>query len=559
MELDATLYKAYLDELQALERFRITYSGLHPDVGLERDDPDVRRLVEAMALLTARARLAGRKAATRTATRLFVQQLPYMLTPVPALALLQALPQPGFEQADLLGTGEGMILDMNAEEEDGAEALFKTLSPLAVLPIELRAVRSVRKEAGGRYLYLDFHSRYPRGWQVGGLNLLVDHLSDLRSSATLFHALQAHVVRVTMTYEEELLDGPGARDVAVTFGPPAAAVSGHALVEHPLQRARMFFRLPQQHMFMNLSLPESDGEWQDFTVCVELGAGWPRGLALTGDSFKLNVVPAVNLSRELSDPVDCDGSKDRYLVRHPEFAGHFEPHSVGAAYRFDAAEGLVPLLPAVLPSPGGTTKVGTYEVEYEQQDRGRRAWLLLDLPEAFDEPVQVAADAFWHQPSLTMGREPPLSIRPADRNLEAVRWRVVGAVAAPVRSPVEDDDEALLELVALKSQPALGRQGLITVLDLLRGTEPVFQQIVHAIEDVRVRTAPFAHAVAGVKVIYSVRIGPIDAALLPVVALIGPHLRDVLHVWSTQDVVELELAVPALDQRLVYRGAGGVA
>jgi type VI secretion system protein ImpG len=562
MELDAALYKAFLGELQALERFRITYSGLHPEVGLERDDPDVRRLVEAMALLTARSRLAGRRAASRTATRLFVQQLPYMLTPTPAVALVQAQPQPGFVQAELLEAGEGLLFDMDGEGGTAAEALFRTLSPLQVLPIELSGVRTVREESGRRMLYLDFHSRYRRSWQVSALSLLVDHLSDLRSSATLFHALQSHLTHATVSFDERVMDGPGARKVPVTFGAPPSERPGNTLVEHPLQRARLFFRLPQQHMFMRFELPTPEAEWQDFTLCLELGPGWPRGLAMTADSFKLNVVPAVNLSRELSDPVDCDGSLDRYRVRHPEVSGGFEPHSVVGAYRLDAADGLVPLLPAAIPRPGARrgSEPGTYEVEYEQHERGRRAWLLLDLRDALEQPVQVSADTFWHQPALTQERLPPAEIRPADRNLERVAWRVVGSLAAAVRSPVEDDDEALLELVALKSQPALDRDGLVMVLELLRGTEPVFAEVVRSIEGVEVRTAPYARAAAGMKVVYSVRLGVIDAALLPVVALMGPRLRDVLHAWSTQEVVELELELPALEQRLSYRHApGGLA
>ena len=35
------LYKAYLEEMQALENFRVTYTGVHRGAAVEREDPDV--------------------------------------------------------------------------------------------------------------------------------------------------------------------------------------------------------------------------------------------------------------------------------------------------------------------------------------------------------------------------------------------------------------------------------------------------------------------------------------------------------------------------------------
>jgi len=55
------LEKAFLAELESLEKFRISYTGLYPNAPLTREDPDVRRLMEAMAMFTARTRLAAER------------------------------------------------------------------------------------------------------------------------------------------------------------------------------------------------------------------------------------------------------------------------------------------------------------------------------------------------------------------------------------------------------------------------------------------------------------------------------------------------------------------
>src|SRR5690348_8990678 len=82
------LEKAFLAELEALEKFRISYTGQYPNVPLAREDPDVRRLIEAMAMFTARTRLAAERNVGQSMLRLFRQHFPYLLAPVPAAAML---------------------------------------------------------------------------------------------------------------------------------------------------------------------------------------------------------------------------------------------------------------------------------------------------------------------------------------------------------------------------------------------------------------------------------------------------------------------------------------
>ncbi len=561
MEMDSVLYQSFLEELQGLERFRISYSGLHPEVGLERDDPDVRRLIEAMAVLSARARLAGQRTASKVSGRLFAQQLPYLLSPVPSLGIVQAQPQPGFVQAEALEEGEHMLVQGPSRLVEGAlqpapEALFRLLRPLDVLPIKLESVRSVRREEGGRLLHLEFTSPQRRGWQVERFGLLIDHLSELQSSATVFRALHNHLTRATVAFDRDVRDGVGDLDCKVSFGRPAGLTTGNELVSHPLQQARMFFRLPQQYMFMNVEMPPHEENWKKFTICLELDAAWPRGLAVSRESFKLNTVPVVNLSRELTDPIDCDGTRDRYRLLHPDPVGEMQPHSVVGAYLLDLAEGMVPLLSGAMPLPDGLESASTYEIEYEGRSQGRRAWAILDTPGAFEEPVQVAVDTYWYQPNLTSDRELPEIVRPAERNQEGVAWRALAAFTTPVASTIEGDDEALLDLLAIKNQPVLDRTRLKTLLEVLCGGDTVFAQILRVMDKVTVSSAPYAHAAAGVKQIYEIDIGALDAGLVAVLDLMGPRLKDVLQAWSSQEVVELVIRVPSLELELTYRELG---
>jgi type VI secretion system protein ImpG len=59
MKSDDNLYKIFLEQMHELENFRMSYAARHPTIPLEREDPDVRRLTEAMAHFAARTHLAG--------------------------------------------------------------------------------------------------------------------------------------------------------------------------------------------------------------------------------------------------------------------------------------------------------------------------------------------------------------------------------------------------------------------------------------------------------------------------------------------------------------------
>ena len=47
MQMNEKLYQAFLDEMHELENFRMDYASRHPSASLDRDDPDIKRLVEA--------------------------------------------------------------------------------------------------------------------------------------------------------------------------------------------------------------------------------------------------------------------------------------------------------------------------------------------------------------------------------------------------------------------------------------------------------------------------------------------------------------------------------
>src|SRR5438093_9524533 len=109
--------------MHALENFRMTYATIHPTVALEREDPDVRRLMEAMAFFNARTRTASLKNLLATNLRLFQQFFSFLLTPIPAAATLRAEATGRFAEPVLLPRDAEVLVTA----QTGERAVFRTM------------------------------------------------------------------------------------------------------------------------------------------------------------------------------------------------------------------------------------------------------------------------------------------------------------------------------------------------------------------------------------------------------------------------------------------------
>ena len=85
--------------MQELDAFREDYVNRHQLSGLERDDPDLRRLTEAMGFFAARAQFAGQNYLANMRRSLLKEFFPYLLSPVPALRCFKHNPLLGCQRS----------------------------------------------------------------------------------------------------------------------------------------------------------------------------------------------------------------------------------------------------------------------------------------------------------------------------------------------------------------------------------------------------------------------------------------------------------------------------
>ncbi|WP_437874514.1 type VI secretion system baseplate subunit TssF [Sorangium sp. So ce513] len=559
---DEELESAFLEELASLERFRIAYTGLYPGTPLSREDPDVRRLLEGMALFSARTRLAADRGLHRSVVRLFRQHFSYLLGPAPALGMLRATPTAQLADAAELPRGAEAMLVAPASSRGGeARAFrFRTLARLRILPIELAGVNLLRVRGRGYRILLRFTKAFESLLELGDLSLHVNHLDDLASSIAVLHALEAHCTGASVVFDADVHEDTAGTPCDVDFGPPSRAGHEISRADHPLRDARAALRFPRQDLYINVRGLAPKRSFRRFTICLDLDEGWPRELHLNADGLELFVVPMVNERIDMANPIEHDGTRERHAVRHPDDAARFVPSTVLGVYRI-GSDGLAPLEPAVVPdrlcgdagAPGARRE--SYDVAYEGRGDQRRAWLALSLPGAVEKPQRVAVEAVWHQPSIRDVSASDLAVRLAERYIAGVSWSCSGALSPPVESEIEDDRDSLFELLSLKSQRALGPDELRFLLRAL-GTraQPQFDRLVSALAGADMSRKPFAKSTSGFKCVYRLEFEGLTPSELPRLHLFCRKLLDVLRAWSVEEVVELVARVSNLGEELRFGG-----
>ena len=158
MNADDTQYREFLEELHDLSDFRINYALDYPISKLDKEDPDVKRIIEALAFFGARTHLASLHSLEATHRRLYQQFFSYLLTPLAAMAIVQA--KPTGHLTEVLVLPEGTELELQSEKDK--IAMLCTTRPLRILPMRLVTVKQEPRlsDTTGMRILLSFQANY---------------------------------------------------------------------------------------------------------------------------------------------------------------------------------------------------------------------------------------------------------------------------------------------------------------------------------------------------------------------------------------------------------------
>ena len=530
------LYLDYLNELDALERFRQRFLGSHPTVPLDREDPHVRRLIESMAFFSVQTRLATQHNLRSTWLRLFSSFFDFLLRPLPAVALVQAQPSEKMTETVALSRGT----ELRLRPAHGMAGTFRTRRHLRILPVALRGSEVVRLNDGRHRLILRFESSFPRRDPVGLLSLHVRHLDEYRPSLAVFHALRQYLQQASVVYDAPAHESAQGSPCEFSFGAAPAELDDASAYEHPVQRVRAFFQMPEQELFLHLSVPSHRKEWTQFSLCLDLHSSWSVGRSSHPDILHPFVIPVENLKAEPAQPIVADGMRSEFPIRGMTAGGDLQLHSITGVYVLGRT-GRTPMRPAFLPGEGPS-----YELEegLDEEMRSRHS-LLVNMPQAFAEPHKLLVEALWYQPRFVSEAVGRIHVSTPGRHVEGLGWQLVGRLQPHRDSGLRNDVTRLTQLLAWKVKSTLERNELAALLNYL-GTpaEEPFRRVLPWVRELKATVAPDgALRGAGLLHVYELLLEPFDASAEPLVTCFLEQVQRLLEAWNGEASVVLRPTV----------------
>jgi len=324
----------YQEELAQLRELGAEFSKAHPALAPmlsgPTTDPDVERLLEGVAFLTALLRQKLDDEFPELINEVMQLIWPHYLRPIPSTALMAFTPKPTLRQALTIPAG----IQIASVPVEGTSCLFKTVYDVEIYPLHI--LEASWTQVSGRSptirLTLELHGLKISGWTPQGLRFFLH--GDYAQAADLYFLLRRHLKQIVIKPLEKgsfcLLPPEFLRPVG--FGPeeslipyPSPAFPGYRILQE-------YFISPEKFLFLDLVGWErwtERGDGSRFEVHFELEDPpflLPR---IRKDNFSLFVTPAVNIFPHEADPILLDHRKTHYLIR-PTGAnpGHYQVYSV---------------------------------------------------------------------------------------------------------------------------------------------------------------------------------------------------------------------------------------
>ncbi|MGC4067274.1 MAG: type VI secretion system baseplate subunit TssF [Polyangiaceae bacterium] len=560
---DQSVFDEFLQELQGLNDFRAEYAHRYDFEGLGREDPDVERLVEAMAFYRARTRSTVEHGLREYQLRALEQLFPYLLSPMPAMGILYPRLASNFtDTRSLPARAEISVASPEADVEESPR-VFRTTRELTVFPLHIveRSVRLSRNRPatpggdGGASkdsttpwtLRLDvapspdgrdtkrYYDDPAKGLRE--LRFYLDPKGDTLTALRLYDALQRScrgvLVRVLAEGSERYRTGP----VRVRFG-SALSDDGGGSFDNPIEWTRRCIHFALAQLYVEVPLMGLPSEWNRLSLEFQLDDGWPEGLQAADSSFVLGGVPVENLVTRTAEPLSVDGTKLRNEVVSAEEPLSWKVREIRGIYTTDPS------------APGARKTVlprSLFEEGYTAIARGsgaeREVWLEIDSTLGdVEAPATLYVDAEWYDPDPKLPAPRSAIVRADAHDLGPLSWQLLEPLRMPSDSPLLAEPQLLERLLELQGKaPSCARElkSLLQILGVAQ-SEP-FTRIPRYIEALESALLPDLQSQRGTIRSYDVRLSCVPAVLLPAARLLFSFLPRFLATWTGEPDVRISV------------------
>ena len=325
----------YKDELSYLrelgEEFAHDYPKLAPFLGGRSNDPDVERLLEGFAFLTARLREKLDDDLPELTHALMMLLWPHYLRSVPSATILQFEPI-AHAVSDRKRIARGTHIDSRPVE--GTRCRFRTCQAVDLLPLRVETAL-LADAAEGAALDLTLTLEGTAGFPSLDIQKLRFHLhGEPFVTQSLFLWLNRYLAGIDVQDEQ----GRCVASLPPAKLSPSGFDSDQAMLPYPqtafagYRYLQEFFSFPDKFLFIDidgLAPLASLGPARQVTLRFRFSRTFDDDFRVRASNFRLNCTPAVNLFARDAVPVRLDHRRVEYRVR-PEGAdpSHYEVYAV---------------------------------------------------------------------------------------------------------------------------------------------------------------------------------------------------------------------------------------
>lgn len=563
--LHSSIFDEFLQELQVINDFRSEYARRYEFEGLGREDPDVERLIEAMAFYRARTRSAVDRGIREHQLRALEQLFPYLLSPMPAMAILY--PQLSSNMTEPRVLPEYAEISVNYPKPsaiDEGPRVFRTTRALTVFPLHIveRSVRLVRQRAAGQVVEGESGAPPSAPWvlqlevapspngrdtkryyddparRLQEMRFYVNPTGDTFTALRLHDALQRNccgvVVRAFAEGSERFRTGP----IRVCFGSNPG--EDETASDNPIESTRRAIHFPLAQLCFVVPLQGLPSEWNRLTFEFLLGEGWPEGLQAADTSLVLGGVPIENLVTRTAEPILIDGTMLRNVVESAERPHFWKVREIRGVYTTDPnAPGVRrTLLPNSLLDEGYTAIArgcGTERELFIETDP------VLGVVEA---EATLYVDADWYNPEPTFPQPRSAIVRADAHDLGPLCWKLLEPLRVPCDSPVLSEPLLLEHLLELQGQSPSSARELKMLLKVL-GVEQseLFSRIPRYVERLESKLVPDLQSPMGAIRAYDVGLSRVPPVLMPAARLLFSFMPRFLATWTGEPDVKVSVTI----------------
>ncbi|MFW5444506.1 MAG: type VI secretion system baseplate subunit TssF [Methylococcaceae bacterium] len=314
------LKQLFRDELAYLHLQGNEFAKRNPDLSHflseKSSDPDVERLLEGFAFLSARLRQKIEDDFPELTHSIINLLWPNYLRPLPSTTIIQFSPKTD-------SITEKQIIEKNAslrsQPVDGVECQFTSCHEVSVYPLIINAIDETHSRDKS-IIGINIQTLTDQPLNTIDCNQLTFYLAGNRYTAqTLYLWIFNYLTKIDIIIEDQVTQSLSSKHInAIGFDPSQALLPYPENVFDGYRILQEYLNFPQRFNFFDLVnlLPIwPNTSAKKIRLEFHFKRPFPADIKIRRNDFQLYCTPAVNLFAHDGDPISLDGKSTDYMIR----------------------------------------------------------------------------------------------------------------------------------------------------------------------------------------------------------------------------------------------------